>query len=88
MITDHSNLRWLHNLKNPTGRLARWTLELLEYDYAVEHQKGVLHHVPGALFRAFESENDLMVNAVKPEDCPEIGTRRRVISKKIRGSRL
>jgi len=58
VITDHSSLRWLHNLKNPTGRLARWALELLEYDYEVIHRKGALHHVPDALSRMFEEETN------------------------------
>ncbi|GAB1867938.1 RNA-directed DNA polymerase [Camponotus japonicus] len=57
VITDHSSLRWLHNLKNPTGRLARWALELLEYDYEVIHRKGALHHVPDALSRMFETDS-------------------------------
>jgi len=56
VVTDHSSLRWLHNLKNPTGRLARWVLELLEYDYEVIHRKGALHHVPDALSRMFEED--------------------------------
>ena len=38
VITDHSSLRWLHNLKNPTGRLARWALELLEYNFTIIHR--------------------------------------------------
>lgn len=57
VITDHSSLRWLHNLKNPTGRLARWALELLEYDFTIIHRKGALHHVPDALSRT--PENDI-----------------------------
>ncbi|XP_026830521.1 uncharacterized protein LOC113563294 [Ooceraea biroi] len=64
VITDHSSLRWLHNLKNSTGRLARWALELLEYDYVVEYRKGALHHVPDALSRMFESDQPIAVNAL------------------------
>ena len=33
VIKDHIALKWLHNFKNPTGRLAGWVLELLECDY-------------------------------------------------------
>ncbi|CAB0031260.1 unnamed protein product [Trichogramma brassicae] len=39
VITDHSSLRWLHNLRNPTGKLSRWSLELQQFDYIVEHRK-------------------------------------------------
>lgn len=44
IVIDHSSLCWLHNLKNSTGRLARWALELLEYDYEIVHRKGALHY--------------------------------------------
>ena len=56
VITDHSSLKWLHNLRNPTGRLARWSLELLEYDFEIIHRKGALHHVPDALSRISEDQ--------------------------------
>lgn len=61
IITDHSSLRWLHNLRNPTGRLARWALELLEYHYEIEHRKGAMHHVPNALSRIYEQDEECAV---------------------------
>lgn len=68
VITDHSSLRWLHNLKNPTGRLARLALELLEYDYEIVHRKGALHHVPDALSRAYEGDTEVTAVAVAQID--------------------
>jgi len=71
VITDHSSLRWLHHLKNPTGRLARWALELLEYDYEIVHRKGALHHVPDALSRMFEGDTEISLVAVAENELPE-----------------
>ncbi|XP_033212095.1 uncharacterized protein LOC117169706 [Belonocnema kinseyi] len=62
VITDHIALKWHHNLKNPTGRLARWALELLEYDYEIMYRKGSLNHVPDALSRS--SEKDIKVSNI------------------------
>ena len=58
VITDHSSLRWLHNLKDPTGRLARWATALQAYNMNIIHRKGALHKVPDALSRAFDEEVD------------------------------
>ena len=57
VITDHIALKWLHNLKNPTGQLARWALELLEYDYEIVYRKGSLNYAPDALSRTSEKLN-------------------------------
>ena len=39
VITDYMALKSLHNLKNPTRQLAKWALELLEFDYEVIYRK-------------------------------------------------
>ncbi|CAB0036640.1 unnamed protein product, partial [Trichogramma brassicae] len=58
VITDHSALKWLRNLKDPTGRLARWALEMQQqWDFVIEHRKGALHHLPDALSRVFTDED-------------------------------
>ena len=56
VVTDHSALRWLCNLKEPTGRLARWALQLQQWDFDIVHRRWTLHQVPDALSRAQEPD--------------------------------
>lgn len=51
VITDHSSLKWLLNLKDPTGRLARWSLKLQQYRFDVEYRKGSQNVVADTLSR-------------------------------------
>lgn len=59
VITDHHSLVWLHNLKDPGGRLSRWALRLQPYDYDIIHRKGKDHLVPDALSRAVPDLTEL-----------------------------
>ena len=43
VITDHHSLLWLNNLRDPTGRLARWNTALQMYNIEFVHRKGALH---------------------------------------------
>lgn len=44
VITDHSSLRWLMmNVKDATGRLARWSLLLQQYNFEIVHRPGKEH---------------------------------------------
>ena len=65
VITDHSSLKWLCNLHNPTGRLARWALELQAYDFEIVHCKGSLNYVPDALSRTYEDEADAELASIE-----------------------
>ena len=38
--SDHNALRRLMNVKDPTGRLARWSLVLQQYDFEIHHRAG------------------------------------------------
>lgn len=83
VITDHASLKWFLNLKNPTGRLARWGCRLSPYNFTVEHRSGAKHVVPDALSRSVpvfaidtsQTTDTWYLNIVKrcverPQACP------------------
>jgi transposase InsO family protein len=64
VITDHHSLTWLKNLKDPTGRLSRWALQLQHHDYTIKHRPGKQMVVPDALSRAFDASDDVEAAAI------------------------
>ena len=52
--TDHEALKYIHKNKNSKGRLIRWVLELLNYDYEIEHRPGIKNGAADALSRIEE----------------------------------
>ena len=41
--TDHHSLKWLMSISDPSGRLARWSLLVQQYDFEIRHRPGAAH---------------------------------------------
>lgn len=50
-VTDHQPLKWLLNLKSPTGRLARWALQLQPYNLEIKYSPGKTNILADTLSR-------------------------------------
>lgn len=49
--TDHHALRWLMSPADPTGRLARWSLLIQQFDFDIVHRPGAVNGNADALSR-------------------------------------
>lgn len=58
VVTDHYSLLWLQNLKDLTGRLARWAVRLQQYSFKIIHRKGKDNVVPDMLSRSVPIVDD------------------------------
>lgn len=81
IVTDHASLRWLHNLKEPEGRLACWALKLQVYDYSIlrwpgsKHQNAdILSQLPGVQALKAKSEDlfTYLLDQTKIHSSPDI----------------
>lgn len=69
LITDHNSLRWLKSME-PKGRIARWIMDLQEFDFSITHKSGRLHTNVDALSRLPRNANNTHV----PSDAANIST--------------
>lgn len=51
LMTDHQPLKWLLTMKCPVGRLARWALQIQQYNFRVEYTPGKSNSVADMLSR-------------------------------------
>ena len=40
---DNKAVKWVLMLNNPSRKIARWLMEILEYDFTVKHRSGKSH---------------------------------------------
>lgn len=68
VVTDHSALTWLIKIKEPSGRLARWSIYLQAFQFDIVYRKGVSHANANALSRPalsieiVEDKNDAYIS--------------------------
>jgi hypothetical protein len=68
---DHNPLVWLHQQVNLQGRLARWHIRLMEFNFTVEHRAGRAHSNVDPLSRNPVAALPWEIKAGELDDFPE-----------------
>ena len=68
VVTDHVALKWLMNISEPNGRLARWSIYLQAYDFQIVHRQGSRHCNADAISRPVLSCRTVMENDKNTEE--------------------
>lgn len=66
VVTEHAAFKWLHTLKDPVSRLARWAMELIAHKVTIEHRAGTVNEAPDALSRLpfYEKEENVNISLI------------------------
>lgn len=68
--TDSQALKWMHSLRDHCSKLMRWSLELADLDFAMEHVAGKENEGPDGLSRYPVGEEDPELADRAEELCP------------------
>ncbi|MCA9761179.1 MAG: hypothetical protein KC463_06680, partial [Streptococcus sp.] len=67
IVTDHMALKYLMSIKDPTGKLARWSMFLSQYDFEIKYRKGIDHVNADYMSRyVFLAEEDNFEKSLDP----------------------
>ena len=58
IIMDHNALKWLNQIE-PKGRVARWLMDLQEFDFIVKYKSGRVHNNADALSRLLPCQHQV-----------------------------
>ncbi|GFW52279.1 retrovirus-related Pol polyprotein from transposon 17.6 [Trichonephila clavipes] len=78
VASDHQPLKWLLNLKSPTGRLARWALEIQSFNLKVQYIPGKANVVADMLSRpvtqeeCFYEANNITIADILTRSCKDM----------------
>ena len=68
ILSDHKALQWVQSIDTASGRVARWMLELAQYDFRIEFIPGCVNDVADGLSRLLESEPNASENGIEFRD--------------------